>query len=74
MSKKLAASNLAFQVFGGFIGTLNKKKIYMTQGLVKSRIYAVKSTKRGFSKKALTGIEIFFIVLGSYESSEDLKR
>ena len=27
----------------------------------KSRIYAGKSTKRGFSKKALTEIEIFFL-------------
>ena len=30
-------------------------------GSAKSRIYAVKSTKRGFSKRALTGIEIFFL-------------
>ena len=27
MSKKLAASNLAFQAFKGFIGTKDKKKI-----------------------------------------------
>ena len=30
-------------------------------GSTKSRIYAVKSTKRGFSKKALTGINFFFL-------------
>ena len=37
-------------------------------GSAKSRIYAVKSTKRGFSKKALVGIDFFFLVLGVYES------
>ena len=40
----------------------NKKKYpWHAPGSAKSRIYAVKSTKRGFSKKALTGIEIFFL-------------
>ena len=36
----------------------NKKK---DPGSAKSRIYAEKSTKRGFSKKALERIEIFFL-------------
>ena len=38
----------------------------------KFRIYAEKSTKRGFSKKGLTRIEFFFLVLGSYEYLEGL--
>ena len=38
-----------------------KKNSQLFPGSAKSRIYAVKSTKRGFSKKALTGIEIFFL-------------
>ena len=53
----------------------NKKFFsYHVPGSAKSRIYAGKSTKRGFSKKALTGIEIFFFVLGSYESLEGLEH
>ena len=43
-------------------------------GSAKSRIYVGKSTKRGFSKKAVARIEIFFVVLGSYESLKGLKR
>jgi hypothetical protein len=38
-----------------------KMAIRKNIGSAKSRIYAVKSTKRRFSKKALTGIEIFFL-------------
>ena len=39
----------------------NKKFFsYHDPGSAKSRIYAGKSTLRGFSKKALTEIEIFF--------------
>ena len=37
------------------------------------RIYAEKSTKRGFSKKALVRIEKLFF-LGSYESLKGLER
>ena len=39
------------------------KKIFsqLVPGSAKSRIYAEKSTKRGFSKKGLTRIEIFFL-------------
>ena len=33
-----------------------------------------KKYKRGFSKKALSRIEGFFFVLGSYESLEGLER
>ena len=41
----------------------NKKKFsYHDPGSTKSKIYAGKSTKRGFSKKALTEIEIFFLL------------
>ena len=45
----------------------------MSPGSAKSRIYAGKSTKRGFSKKALARIEKKN-VLGSYESLEGLER
>ena len=38
----------------------NKKK--KVPGSTKSRIYAEKSTKRGFSKKAIARIEIFLLV------------
>jgi hypothetical protein len=34
---------------------------YHDPGSAKSRIYAGKSTKRGFSKKALTEIEKYFL-------------
>ena len=39
------------------------KKIFsqLVPGSAKSRIYAGKSAKRGFSKKGLTRIEIFFL-------------
>jgi len=39
------------------------KKIFsqLVPGSAKSRIYAGKSTKRGFSKKALTEIEKYFL-------------
>ena len=47
---------------------------YHVPGSAKSRIYAGKSTKRGFSKKALTEIEIFFFVLGLNESLEGLEH
>ena len=47
---------------------------YYHPGSPKSRIYAGKSTKRGFSKKALTEIEYFFFVLGSNESLEGLEH
>ena len=46
----------------------------MPQGLAKSRICAGKSTKKGFSKKALASTEIFFVVLGSYEFLKGLER
>ena len=35
--------------------------LQLVPGSAKSRIYAGKSTKRGFSKKGLTRIEIFFL-------------
>ena len=47
--------------------------IYHVPGSAKSRIYAGKSKKRGFSKKALTEIESFF-ALGSNESLEGLEH
>ena len=40
---------------------IRKKYSYNVPGSAKSRIYAGKSTKRGFSKKALKRIEIFFL-------------
>ena len=43
-------------------------------GSAKSRIYAGKSTKRGFSEKAIARIDFFFVVLGYYESLEGLER
>ena len=53
----------------------NKKEYSLhAPGSAKSRIYAGKSTKRGFSKKAIARIEFFFVVLGSYESLEGLER
>jgi hypothetical protein len=39
----------------------NKKYPYHAQGSAKSRIYAGKSTKRGFSKKGLARIEFFVL-------------
>ena len=42
----------------------NGNKKFFSQlvpGSAKSGIYAGKSTKRGFSKKGLAGIEIFFL-------------
>ena len=40
----------------------NKKKYsQLVPGSTKSRIYAVQSTKRGFSKKGLTIINFFFL-------------
>ena len=52
----------------------NKKKYPKhVPGSAKSRIYAEKRTKRGFSKKGLARIDFFF-VLGSYESLEGLER
>ena len=42
----------------------NKKKYsQLVPGSTKSRIYAVQSTKRGFSKKGLTIINFFFLFL-----------
>ena len=41
---------------------VNKKKYsQLVPGSAKSRIYAGKSTKRGFSKKGLARIEFFFL-------------
>ena len=41
----------------------NKKKYsQLVPGSAKSRIYAGKSTKKGFSKKGLVRIEIFFLL------------
>ena len=52
-----------------------KKKKYLKHipESAKSRIYSGKSTKRGFSKKALSKIEIFVFVLGSYESLKHME-
>ena len=50
----------------------NKKKY--VPGSAKSRIYAEKSTKGGFSKKAVARIYFFLFVLGSYESLEGLEH
>ena len=50
-----------------------KKYSQLVQGSAKSRIYAGKSTKRGFSKKGLARIKFFFLVVGFYESPEGLE-
>ena len=50
-----------------------KSAIFVNPGSTKSKIYAGKSTKRGFSKKALTEIEFFF-VLGLNESLEGMEH
>ena len=50
-----------------------KKYSQLVPGSTKSRIYAGKSTKRGFSKKGLARI-FFFSCLGFYESPEGLER
>ena len=48
---------------------------FFQNGSAKSRIHAGKSTKRGFSKKAIARINFLFcFVLGSYESLEGLEH
>ena len=51
-----------FFEFHARVQKCNKKKYsQLVSGSAKSRIYAEKSTKRGFSKKALAKIEKLFL-------------
>ena len=57
-SKKILAKSILFNHYEHG----NKKKYSrLVQGSAKSRIYAGKSKKRGFSNKGLTRTEIFFL-------------
>ena len=64
---------LAILILSKMNGNWKKYPQHVT-GSAKSRIYAGKGTKRGFSKKGLERIKFFFLVLGSYESLEGLER
>ena len=57
-SKKFLTRSILLKHYGN-----GNKKIFsqLVPGSAKSRIYAEKSTKRGFSKKGLTRIENFFL-------------
>ena len=46
----------------------------MPQGLPNSGFMREKVQKEDFLKKVIARIEIFFVVLGSYESLKDLER
>ena len=66
---------MKFEIFWSIVKMAVRQNIHnMPQGLAKSRICAGKSTKKGFSKKALASTEIFFVVLGSYEFLKGLER
>ena len=52
---------------------IRKKYPKIVSWPAKSRIYAGKSTKRVFSKKAIARIFFVVVVLGSYESLEGLE-
>ena len=53
---------MKFEIFWSIVKMAVRQNIHnMPQGLAKSRICAGKSTKKGFSKKALTEIEKYFL-------------
>ena len=69
--KKILTKNILLKHYEYAV---KKKYSQHAPGPAKPRIYTGKSTKRGFSKKAITRIEFFFVVLGSYEFLEGLER